>query len=404
MCKPVISMMIQKAIINHRNRKDIMNYRLPKLHKKVVYIDQFALSYMVRTLHPEMKATGNNKADHFWLHLYQKLDYLIKMQMIICPQSDFHLQESLVSSFFEPLEKMYHYLSQGVKFAHQERIKKEQLIQAFRSWFFNQKQNWRKIDFLKSAFKQDINIGPSQKRSRQRLSFSEDYEEALRKSRECIHNQWIKEFQFWKKYPDTKFNQWLADFYLSLSHKIIDDYPDDLKRIFQLPDPQIHLSQLSQLLIASVDPVCLIHDLFRKYRLDEQELWLNIWQFLHSEMYHAIPFIKIYALFYAALARKAGSGQKKPPDRGVTNDLGMLSLLLPYCDAMFIDNQCRGFLEEGDVQKKISFHTRIFSLSNKMAFLDYLDHCEKEFPLSHRKKVESIYGQSWINSMTQLYS
>ena len=72
---------------------------LPPLSKKIIYIDQFALSYMVRALHPEMKATGNSEADYFWLQLYQKLDKLIKMQIIICPQSHFHLAESIVSSF-----------------------------------------------------------------------------------------------------------------------------------------------------------------------------------------------------------------------------------------------------------------------------------------------------------------
>ncbi|MDD3657127.1 MAG: hypothetical protein PHI72_10280 [Atribacterota bacterium] len=54
-------------------------------YKRIIYLDQFALSYMVRALHPEMKVTGNNNTDAFWIELYQRLDRLVKMQIIICP-------------------------------------------------------------------------------------------------------------------------------------------------------------------------------------------------------------------------------------------------------------------------------------------------------------------------------
>jgi len=81
----------------------------------------------------------------------------------------------------------------------------------------------------------------------------------------------------------------------------------------------------------------------------------------------------------------------------------MLSLLLPYCDAMFIDNQCRSSLEEKDVRDNIDYKTKVFSLNNKEEFLAYLESLEADFPVTYRKKVEEIYGVKWINTPTQLY-
>ncbi len=87
----------------------------------------------------------------------------------------------------------------------------------------------------------------------------------------------------------------------------------------------------------------------------------------------------------------------------MTNDLNILSLLLPYCDAMFVDNQCRACLEEKDVQENINFSPRVFSLTSKEDFLAYLEQLEAKFPSKYRKKVEELYGIEWINTPTRLY-
>ncbi|MFW6148908.1 MAG: hypothetical protein ACOC6D_03530 [Atribacterota bacterium] len=384
-----------------RNETEIL-YILPRLSKKILYIDQFALSYMVRALHPDMKATGNDHIDYFWVQLYQKLDRLIKMQIIICPQSNFHFQESVVSNFFEPLEKMYHLLSRGSKFVDQYQIRKLQIEDSVRNWIRGLSVNPR-VNPLDSVFDRDINIWLPRKIKYSPACYSQTFEEELRKSREKIHQQWVKEFYIWKKHADAKFEQWLEDFYLSLVKEILHCYPDYLKYIIRFPAQQIHDIKLCKFLLELIDPLQLIHSIFQEEGIENNELWLNTWHYLQSEAFRQIPFVKLYALFYASFARKAGSGQKKPPDRGMTNDLNMLSLLLPYSDAMFIDNQCRGCLEEKDVWCNINFPTQVFSLSNKEYFLEYLEQLVAEFPKKYQKKAEELYGKEWIDTPTQLY-
>ena len=384
-----------------RNESEVY-YILPHISKKIIYIDQFALSYMVRAIHPDMKATGNSYADNFWVNMYQKLDRLIKMQIIICPQSSFHLQESVVSNFFEHLEKMYHLLSRGAKFANQDNIRKIQIENSVRNWIRDLTRKDR-IDPPESVIDREINVWLPREIKYNPSQYSKSFERKLRESRERIHQQWLKEFLIWKKYSGTKFEQWREDFYLSLKKEILRVYPDYLKHLIILPAQNVHNIKLCKFLLESINFLNLIHLVFDEEGINYNDFWFKAWEYLQSDSFRQIPFIKLYALFYASFARKAGSGQKKPPDRGMTNDLNVLSLLIPYCDAMFIDNQCRGCLEEKDVLENIDFSARVFSPSNKEKFLAYLEHLETDFPKKYVTKVEELYGMEWINTTTKLY-
>ena len=172
---------------SQRNEPEV-RYILPHLSKRIIYIDQFALSYMVRSLHPKMKATGNNDADNFWVRLYQKLDRLVKMQIIICPQSSFHLQESVVSNFFEPLERMYYLLSRGAKFINQHQIRKIQIENSVRNWIRGLARK-PTIHSLETVVDRNINIWLPREVKLYPSQYPQTYEEELRKSRERIHQQ-----------------------------------------------------------------------------------------------------------------------------------------------------------------------------------------------------------------------
>jgi hypothetical protein len=385
------------------NRKEPeIHYQLPHLSKKIIYLDQFALSYMVRALHPEMKATGNNNADSFWIELFQKLDKLVKMQIIICPQSYFHLQESIVSNFFEPLEKMYYLLSRGFQFVEQNLIKKQQLRESVLNWLDKSTKHFI-ADSLPHVFNQDINIWLPGIFTHKPAHYPPNYEDVLRESRERIHQQWIREFFLWKEKRNIKFEQWREDFYLSLIKSILYSRHDYHKFINHLPKQSTSNIELCTFLLESINTIQIIHSTFKEEGINKIEFESNTWDYLKSEYFRQIPFIKLYALVYSSFARKAGSGQKKPPDRGMTNDLNMLSLLLPYCDAMFIDNQCRACLEEKDVLDGIDYETEVFSLNNKEKFLAYLENLEEDFPPEYREKVMELYSKEWINTPAQLY-
>ncbi len=66
-----------------------IEYSLPRLNKKIIYLDQFVISEMMKEINGSLGKT--EKVDDFWLTLFEKLNVLIRLQLIICPSSFFHV-------------------------------------------------------------------------------------------------------------------------------------------------------------------------------------------------------------------------------------------------------------------------------------------------------------------------
>ena len=92
------------------------HFPLPKLDKKIIYLDQFAISNMMKALNPRTRAHQQGKVDGWWLALFERLDSLCKLQFIVCPSSAIQTEESLVTPYHGALERMYEQLSGGIKF------------------------------------------------------------------------------------------------------------------------------------------------------------------------------------------------------------------------------------------------------------------------------------------------
>src|SRR5688572_4033709 len=80
-------------------------FRLPSVEKRVIYLDQFALSNIMKALNPDTEAHKKGM-DSFWLTLFKKLDRLCKLQLVVCPNSSVHEKESRVSNHFEAIKRI----------------------------------------------------------------------------------------------------------------------------------------------------------------------------------------------------------------------------------------------------------------------------------------------------------
>jgi len=135
----------------------------------------------------------------------------------------------------------------------------------------------------------------------------------------------------------------------------------------------------------------------------DTDIWPTILQYLATPSLREIPFQKISAMLWAAVARKAASGRKDPPNRGMSNDVEMLSTLLPYCDAMLIDNECRSYFNEQPLLRELDFGTRLFSENSKQELLDYLDQIRSTATSGHINLLKEVYGENWDAPYTTLY-
>ncbi len=111
-------------------------FDLPEIRKTVIYLDQLAISEMMKALTRPCRAPG--RVDASWLELFERLDVLSKLQLIVCPDSDTHCDESAGAPNPEALRRMYELLSHGISFDSHVRIRDEQLIEHLKAWLDGQ--------------------------------------------------------------------------------------------------------------------------------------------------------------------------------------------------------------------------------------------------------------------------
>src|SRR6266853_6920509 len=108
------------------------------------------------------------------------------------------------------------------------------------------------------------------------------------------------------------------------------------------------------------------------------------------------PFVKLQSLMFAAIAMRAAQGQKDPPNEGTTTDIDTVSHLLPYCDAMFMDNGCRSLLLDIPTALRPPETTKVFSLNVKTQFLDYLRSIRVGISATHIQAIRDVYGDDHL--------
>jgi len=110
------------------------DYRLPELRKKIIYLDQFVISNLMKLENPVTKGHATVAADPFWRELHDLLFQLRHLQMICCPDSGSHEEESRTSPFNAELKKTYEALSGGITFEAFDSIKSKQIGELALAW------------------------------------------------------------------------------------------------------------------------------------------------------------------------------------------------------------------------------------------------------------------------------
>src|SRR5579862_6476810 len=376
---------------NRRECWHTQMFPLWPIEKQVIYIDQFAISNMMKMLNP--KATGHERASMqpFWLKLFQALSRVCQLQLAICPDSNEHRSESLVHSEYESLKRMYELLSHGVSFIRADEIERFQHTELARRWINGEPlgctldpatvttpglHDWQ------GKFYVTVNMDYS------------DIVEKLRAAREERAAELQALFEFYQR-ERKSYAEWLAH-EQSFCGRI------ELDR-FREWGASIQAIQSGQ---APIDPsvfepshsVMLVTALIREFEAvvkSPDGAVRKVVEFLRSDVPQQAPANLITCSMYASLALKASAGQKQPPNRGTVNDISMIASLMPYCDAMLIDNGSRALLDDIPKSHKLPYKARIFSFNTRNDFLDYLTGLERNASPEHMKLVEGLYGPDW---------
>lgn len=393
-----------KECLFPRGNETPIRFFLPKLNKKIIYIDQFAISNMMKAINPKTKSYQKGTLDAFWKKCFERLDSLCKLQLIVCPDSGFHTDESLLSPFFTPLKRMYELLSGGVSFCDPETIKRFQLYHHAANWISGDKNKEINLD-VDSVVRGNINAWQDRLFVSVNLNYGTDWIDELRKARNKINKDLSNLFKKWQTEKDRTFNDWFEIESMSFGRTTIELY---LSYLFQLEKISISNSKTiidyRKIPHATLLLLRSIKDAFLRAGMQEANVTIKTVEYLLSPLLKDVPFIKISSMLYAALARKAAAGRKSPPNQGMANDIEIISVLLPYCDAMFIDNECYAYLKEKPLCDAIDHGTEIFSQNTKDEFLKYLDDIERITPKEHFDKISEVYGEKWKEPYTTLYT
>jgi hypothetical protein len=134
------------VIARRRQRKrSLVHASVPELPARVqhrptearhglIYLDQLAVSDMMKAINPNLEPERKARVLPFWEELFRLLDRLRSLQLIACPQSDFHEEESAVAPMREDLRQVYQHLSADVRFRDADWIRSSQVFDQVVSW------------------------------------------------------------------------------------------------------------------------------------------------------------------------------------------------------------------------------------------------------------------------------
>jgi hypothetical protein len=380
---------------------------LPPLNKKVIYLDQFVISNMMKELDPASPSLAKGVNNGFYRVLFERLDRLFKLQLIICPNSPVQHDESLVDRRFEKLRLVFRHLSHGLSFEPPEIIFHAELLDAFRRWLGGPPTASLDREF---ALNGKFNVWND--RLRIDLNYTlPGLAASLRESGEIRTKHMHGVCERWRLAQSFSFQ----DVVVGESRAIVEGpwrewqrYGARIALAQQVPhSSESALNDLTAALPMAASSL-VSHMLTELKELPVEDRFERMRQFFASAEAQSVSYVKISALFWGSLARdvRAGRNPKNYPSGSLYNDVDIVAAYSKFCDAMFVDKQVSHLASQAELKRELAGHCRLFSFRKGEAeqFLEYLEQIENGATPEHLAKVAEVYGTDWPTPYVDLLS
>jgi hypothetical protein len=359
---------------------------LPDVNKRVIYLDQFAVSELYKT----KTKTRRPGAPHeqFWQDCYSLANRAYLRQQVIFPASNLHSDETIV--WHSPAElRLVHEMFSG-----ENSFERTDTIATRQEWEFAKA-------FLKGGLAPSLSTSVDEVISGTRnvwlpvyhISVNSDYSmfaPGLRQDK-AIAEASLKQLS----------DNWVINrptFDDLLKHEL-SSYGSAMRRALS---EQIAKTQAA---ILSNDPASVLDmrfglisryrqltALFERNGVPTKDAFKEVLKFLEWPENQLQPAHRMFAYLFAALGWRISSGQRPEMKASILNDFSAISTYAPYVDAMFLDRQCASLLKQGRLRSELSYKARIFSLSDPQEFLDYLKSLGDSATSDVRKLAHELYG------------
>lgn len=376
---------------------------LPPLDKKVIYLDQFVISNMMKELDPDRPAAVKGIKGGFYRTLFERLDRLSKLQLVVCPDSPVQDDESVVDPRYEKLRSVFRHLSQGVGLLPPETLFHRQLLRAFHAWVQPSAQE-------PAAERDDAFTGKRNvwlERFRIELNYklpglAESLRNISAKRTEHLHDVCVH----WQNAAHLDFNEVFEG---ELTAIVQGPWKEHLAHAARL-----HAAQQGQIEV-NLDHLCppesstLISHMLGDLRggiVDTATAFAKIQEFFGSSAARSISYARVSALFWASIARevRAGRSEETFPRAGISHDIDLVAAYAPFCDALFVDKQISHLAAQPELKRELTGAGRLYSLraSEDRAFFAYLDQIESSASPAHLDAVAAVYGPDWPKPYMEL--
>lgn len=374
---------------------------LPEIRKKIVYVDQLAFSNIMKFLSPEVKGHERAAAEPFWKELFEILGVVRHLQLVACPDSREHQHESLTSPFYKGLKHTYEHFSGGVSFHDAETIRVRQIADLARAWLKNESVNF---DFDPES----ISSGRLHEWSG-RIFVTVDgilpgTVDDLRTTRSETHKSLQEAFEHWQS-EQKSFKEVFAAEKAAYGQALLRTYADDRRKREQMTIMMMRgqMPPLNDVLPSRTETLVTNLRFIARQEVGKEQGDAKLAEFFKSGAINEAPFNLIAAAMFASLAAKAAAGQKEIPNQGTVTDVNIISTLLPYCDAMFVDNKCRALLQDIPRDYALPYACKVFSLKTGADFIRYLIEIRDSVTPDRLKLIEEVYGPDPMKPQSGIY-
>ncbi len=354
---------------------------LPKLTKKILYLDQLAISHMMRS-----RQAGK---DRKWSDFFDRLKSMVQWQRIICPTSWEHRAESEFSKDrYAALMDTCRKLAMGNRLRASWDIQARQIYQALQAFMVGTMPDWS-FD-SKEAFEDNPNTWHDHFAID--VDFALDFKQVAdrRESKMAVHKA-MESLYSDPTYLQGTFEEHVQRETEGFARGLLGTYDKERRELLEMmcgvraPDPIALLSspgaQVVQMVLMTIQQESQSQDRNSKVR-----------EFFFSPQFRSVPAVRINAVMRAAMALKSrDSGRKpKPSDQ---YDVEVICSYMPYCDAMLIDGEMRSLATDGKAQLDGAYDTMLFSARTLPKLHEWLDQVETSFPPQQREAVADVYEE-----------